>query len=54
MMHWDGNGPQWWMFVLLLTAPLWTAVATASRSRDPGGGHPLTHPAVHPQIGNPA
>lgn len=31
MMHWYGNGPQWWMFVLtiLLAAPLWIAVAIA-------------------------
>ncbi|MEU1999387.1 hypothetical protein ABZ511_33560 [Nocardia gamkensis] len=31
MMYWDGNGPQWWMFVpmILLVAPLWIAVAIA-------------------------
>jgi putative membrane protein len=31
MMYWYGNGPQWWMFVLMIlfVVPLWIAVAIA-------------------------
>ncbi|MEU7143960.1 SHOCT domain-containing protein [Nocardia sp. NPDC046473] len=31
MMYWYGDGPQWWMFVLmmLIVVPLWIAAAVA-------------------------